>query len=254
MKLLNSLVVLLALLQISFAELCNAPTKTVTITVTDATQGVAFPTQNVNKGDTITWVNQRSSTIVVISTDTPRQFESPALGTGQSFSFKFDVPGSFNYWLLFELNSISLINVVNCDAFTTTASPSPTQVFSRTASPSVTAAQTPSPTPSFTPSRSGGRLPPSATPSPIDFCTGVPTNEVHLTPGAGVPIMENKTVAINAILSTAFMPLETEDVRITVTATVQLIFQFLQCSRSHFPTPFAVGAPQIACIPHKRSL
>jgi plastocyanin len=53
-------------------------------------------TLTVPAGTTVTWTNQDDSPHTVTSAD--RRLKSPALDTGDRFSFTFDKPGSYSYF------------------------------------------------------------------------------------------------------------------------------------------------------------
>jgi plastocyanin len=54
------------------------------------------PTLTINAGTTVTWVNQDEEPHTATSAD--GKFASPALDTDQSFSFRFDAPGTYAYF------------------------------------------------------------------------------------------------------------------------------------------------------------
>jgi plastocyanin len=49
-------------------------------------------------GTTVVWENRDSSPHNILSRETPRTIRSPALATGESFSFIFETPGTRNYF------------------------------------------------------------------------------------------------------------------------------------------------------------
>jgi len=233
MKSLVGFVLLLAALQAVSAQKCAEQTKTISLDVV-GTRGTTpgFPALTLNKGDTITWTNKRDDgPIVVSSTDFPPVFRSEQLNKNESFTYTFNTGGTFEYWLVFEVQTVSRVNVNNCEPFSNSATPSTTPVNSRSPSPLVSPPP-PSPTPtlSVTPSRSRAVGSPSPTPSPFDICVNnKPTNEVDIPPGGGVeifgaipgfdPAKGGAQVAVDGWIRAAFAPRETEDVRITVTVS-----------------------------------
>ena len=54
------------------------------------------PTLTVAAGTTVTWVNQDEEPHTATSAD--GKFSSPALDTNESFSFRFDAPGTYAYF------------------------------------------------------------------------------------------------------------------------------------------------------------
>jgi len=54
------------------------------------------PTLTINAGTTVTWVNQDEEPHTATSAD--GKFSSPALDTDESFSFRFDAPGTYAYF------------------------------------------------------------------------------------------------------------------------------------------------------------
>jgi amicyanin len=52
----------------------------------------------VNEGDTITWTNQDAAPHTVTTTSGPQSLNSPYLSKGQSWSYTFSVPGTYEYY------------------------------------------------------------------------------------------------------------------------------------------------------------
>jgi amicyanin len=52
----------------------------------------------VTAGDSITWTNQDEAPHTVTTTSAPRAISSPMLSKGQSFTFRFTVPGTYSYY------------------------------------------------------------------------------------------------------------------------------------------------------------
>jgi plastocyanin len=74
-------------------------------------QGFAFnpPTLSIPVGTTVTWTNQDSAPHT--ATDTGGAFQSGKLDQGQSYSFTFDTPGTYNYHCEFHANMTATITV-----------------------------------------------------------------------------------------------------------------------------------------------
>ena len=75
-----------------FLQVAAAP---VAVTIKD----YAFnpPVVTVAPGTTVTWTNRDGPTHGVLSADNGASFKSPPLETGQSFSFTFTKPGTYDY-------------------------------------------------------------------------------------------------------------------------------------------------------------
>jgi amicyanin len=52
----------------------------------------------VNEGDTITWTNQDTAPHTVTTTSGPQSLNSPYLSKGQSWSYTFSAPGTYQYY------------------------------------------------------------------------------------------------------------------------------------------------------------
>lgn len=52
----------------------------------------------VNEGDTITWTNQDTAPHTVATTSGPQSLNSPYLSKGQSWSYTFSAPGTYEYY------------------------------------------------------------------------------------------------------------------------------------------------------------
>lgn len=52
----------------------------------------------VNEGDTITWTNQDTAPHTVTTTSGPQSLNSPYLSKGQSWSYTFSAPGTYEYY------------------------------------------------------------------------------------------------------------------------------------------------------------
>jgi plastocyanin len=63
-------------------------------------EGFAFSpkTLTVAPGTTVTWVNRDDEPHTIMVHGSPTPLKSPALDTGDSFSFTFDGPGTFQYF------------------------------------------------------------------------------------------------------------------------------------------------------------
>jgi plastocyanin len=55
-------------------------------------------TLTVPAGTKVTWTNNDDIPHTVTSAASPKLFHSPALDTGEAFSFVFDTPGTFGYF------------------------------------------------------------------------------------------------------------------------------------------------------------
>lgn len=55
-------------------------------------------TLTVPRGTTVTWTNRDDEPHTVMSADDPKLFKSPALDTGDSFAFTFDMAGTYKYF------------------------------------------------------------------------------------------------------------------------------------------------------------
>ncbi|XVV03751.1 cupredoxin domain-containing protein [Actinosynnema sp. CA-248983] len=78
----------------------------------------------VNVGDTVTWTNQDSAPHNVVVTSGPEKFTSPTLQKGQSFSFTFTKPGSYQYYCSVHPDMKASVTVTG--STTTTAPPTTT--------------------------------------------------------------------------------------------------------------------------------
>jgi plastocyanin len=67
------------------------------------------PTLSIPAGTTVTWTNQDSAPHT--ATDTGGAFQSGKLDQGQSYSFTFDTPGTYNYHCEYHANMTATITV-----------------------------------------------------------------------------------------------------------------------------------------------
>jgi len=67
----------------------------------------------VKVGTTVTWTNEDTSAHTVTSTSGPLSFDSGQLGKGQTFSFAFSVPGTWNYHCLNHPGMTGMVSVTN---------------------------------------------------------------------------------------------------------------------------------------------
>jgi len=54
-------------------------------------------TLTVAAGTAVTWDNQDEEPHNIVNIDQPRRFRSPAIDTGEKFTFVFDQPGTYKY-------------------------------------------------------------------------------------------------------------------------------------------------------------
>ncbi|WP_309109907.1 cupredoxin family copper-binding protein [Saccharothrix sp.] len=94
----------------------------------------------VNVGDTVTWTNQDTAPHNVVVTSGPEKFTSPTLQKGQSFSFTFTKPGSYQYYCSVHPDMKASVTVTG--STTTTAPPTTTTTGHPTHPPTTTTAPT----------------------------------------------------------------------------------------------------------------
>lgn len=78
----------------------------------------------VTAGDSITWTNQDEAPHTVTTTSAPRAISSPMLSKGQSFTFRFTVPGTYSYYCAVHPDMRAQVVVNPAPAAPTTPRPS----------------------------------------------------------------------------------------------------------------------------------
>ncbi len=113
-------------------------------------QGFAFSPSplNITSGTNVTWTNRDAAPHTASSSaGAPNAFDSSTLGNGQSFSFTFNTPGTYNY--ICNIHPSMTASVVVSAAAQPTAAPTVavTGTPAATATPAPTVAPSPTPTP-----------------------------------------------------------------------------------------------------------
>jgi plastocyanin len=90
---------LVAALALTAALLGGAPAQAAEVVEIDI-DGFAFmtPDLKIAAGTQVNWVNKDEEPHTVVSVGAEHLFKSPALDTGDSFSFVFDTPGTYQYF------------------------------------------------------------------------------------------------------------------------------------------------------------
>ncbi len=124
---------LLVLLNLPFAGPAAAATQTVMM------QGYAFSPAalTVRVGDTVTWMQHDEAPHDVVTTSAPVAFRSPQLSAGQSWSYTFRQPGTYQYYCSVHPDMRASVTVLPAP---TSAPPATT---ARTAPPRTSATGTP---------------------------------------------------------------------------------------------------------------
>lgn len=94
-------VVLCALLALMFAPVklgATAQVASAHYSVQMANYAFSPASITVNEGDTITWTNQDAAPHTVTTTSGPERLDSPYLSKGQSWSYTFTAPGTYQYY------------------------------------------------------------------------------------------------------------------------------------------------------------
>jgi len=94
----------------------------------------------VKVGDTITWTNQDSAPHTVTTTSGPRSLNSPYLPKGQSWSYTFTVPGTYQYYCTVHPDMRARVIVEAAAPATTAAARAPAASAHATHRPGVAAA------------------------------------------------------------------------------------------------------------------
>lgn len=115
----------------------------------------------VNEGDTITWTNQDTAPHTVTTTSGPQSLNSPYLSKGQSWSYTFSAPGTYEYYCTVHPDMRARVVV---------RAPAPVTTAPRTQNPY------------HAPSSAAAPPPPHSTQPPA---TAASTSAAALAPGAG---------------------------------------------------------------------
>jgi plastocyanin len=151
----------------------------------------------INVGDSVTWTNPPSNGTSHTSTSNGGQVDSWSSGpipAGSSFSYTFNIMGTFTYYCSFHGSMVGTVIVLDP---TPTPTSTPTGTATRTPSRTPTGTSTSTPTPTGTATRTPSRTP-----------TGTSTSTPTLTPTSTLPPPDNKV----------FAPLMRKDVDPTPTA------------------------------------
>ena len=110
---------LLVFLNLPFAGPAAAATQQVMM------QGYAFSPAalTVRVGDTVTWIQHDEAPHDVVTTSAPVAFRSPQLSAGQSWSYTFQQPGTYQYYCSVHPDMRASVTVLPAP---TTAPPKPT--------------------------------------------------------------------------------------------------------------------------------
>lgn len=95
------------------------------------------PNITVKSGDTVTWTNKSASGQSHSVNAEDESWKSPIFGAGQTYSRKFDTPGTYTYYCLPHPNMKGTITVVSADGSAPSTAPSPS------AAPSIAPSSTP---------------------------------------------------------------------------------------------------------------
>lgn len=119
---------LLVFLNVPFAGLAAAATQQVMM------QDYAFSpaTLTVRVGDTVTWMQHDQAPHDVVTTSAPVAFRSPQLSAGQSWSYTFRQPGTYQYYCSVHPDMRASVTVLPAP---TTAPPKPATTVPRTTAP-----------------------------------------------------------------------------------------------------------------------
>ncbi|WP_206785574.1 plastocyanin/azurin family copper-binding protein [Amycolatopsis sp. MtRt-6] len=170
---------LLVFLNVPFAGPATAATQQVMM------QDYAYsPTAlTVRVGDTVTWMQHDQAPHDVVTTSAPVAFRSPQLSAGQSWSYTFRQPGTYQYYCSVHPDMRASVTVLPAP---TTAPPS---TAPRTTPPRTTAPQT-----------TTGK-PAAAVPATTPSATTPPATTPAATPAAGPqPAVQQATAATPATL------------------------------------------------------
>ena len=149
---------LLVFLNVPFASPAAAATQQVMM------QGYAYSPAalTVRVGDTVTWMQHDEAPHDVITTSAPVAFRSPQLSAGQSWSYTFRQPGTYQYYCSVHPDMRASVTVLPAPA---TAPPKPASTAPKATSSRTTAAAVPvATTPPVTPS--AGAVTPAAPAAP----------------------------------------------------------------------------------------
>ena len=127
---------LLVFLNVPFASPAAAATQQVMM------QNYAYSPAalTVRVGDTVTWMQHDEAPHDVVTTSAPVAFRSPQLSAGQSWSYTFRQPGTYQYYCSVHPDMRASVTVLPAP---TTAPPKPATTVPRTTPPRATATGTP---------------------------------------------------------------------------------------------------------------
>ncbi|MBE8523896.1 cupredoxin family copper-binding protein [Amycolatopsis sp. H6(2020)] len=127
---------LLVFLNVPFASPAAAATQQVMM------QGYAYSPAalTVRVGDTVTWMQHDEAPHDVVTTSAPVAFRSPQLSAGQSWSYTFRQPGTYQYYCSVHPDMRASVTVLPAP---TTAPPKPASTTPRTTPPRTAATGTP---------------------------------------------------------------------------------------------------------------
>ncbi|MGW3966133.1 plastocyanin/azurin family copper-binding protein [Amycolatopsis sp. NPDC005003] len=145
-------------------------------------QGYAYSpvALTVRVGDTVTWMQHDEAPHDVVTTSAPVAFRSPQLSAGQSWSYTFRQPGTYQYYCSVHPDMRASVTVL----------PAPTSA------PPSTAARTTPPRTSGTPAAAA----PVTTPSPSPATSPAVATPTATQPAAAQPAVQQATAATPATL------------------------------------------------------
>src|SRR4051812_42138258 len=164
-----------------FAPTAGAQGETVTVSI----KNFAFdpPNATVAPGTTITWVNNDQVPHTVTANN--GAFDSGTLQPGQSYSFKFDRPGTYAYHCNIHPDMSASVAVSGTSGST---SASPSGSTSASASPSASGSASASASGSASASPSGSASPPASAPPTLTAgASSSPTARATTSPGTRLP-------------------------------------------------------------------
>ena len=176
-----------------FAPTAGAQGKTMTVSI----KNFAFnpPNATVAPGTTVTWVN--NDQVPHTATANDGAFDSGTLQPGQSYSFKFDKPGTYAYHCNIHPDMTATVTVSGASA---SASPSASASSSGSASPTASASPSASPSGSASASSSGSAMATSSTASAITSPTAsASTQQLPSSGGSSLELVAGLALVAFAI-------------------------------------------------------
>lgn len=171
--------------------------------------GFAFAPQaiTVTAGDSITWTNQDEAPHTVTTSSGPQTISSPSLSKGQSFTFRFTVPGMYSYYCAVHPDMRAQVVVNPAPAVPSTSSPAakPSSAATHPSTHSAAVPATHSAAPSTRPSEHDAPSSASSMSMPSSASSTAPSSAAAVSSWSSVPALPapSTSAAIDAAPASA---------------------------------------------------